>query len=629
MLNTLRNAARSWVSKVLLLLLVLSFAVWGISGQIFGGLGSNVLAAGDTRVSILEYRLAYDRQIAQLSQQFGQPLTREQARAFGVDDQVLSQLVAGAVLDEQAREMGLGLSRDRLASLTAEDPAFHGPGGQFDRAQFEWVLRQIGMRPQDYLQNREQVAVRQQIVEAVSDGITAPDTFLRAASQYQNEDRTIEFVTLPASLVEPIEAPSEEAVAKWFEDNKQTYAAPEYRRIFYVKLEPEDIADPASVTEEDARAEYDRSIARYTSPESRRIEQIVFANNEDASAALAKIRSGEATFEDIVTEQGRTLNDVVLGTFERERIADAAIAEAAFTIAEGEVSNVVAGTFGPILLRVTQINPENVRSFDMVKSEIRESIALDEAHRTLVEAYDAYEDARAAGESLQEAASRLKLEVVTVEAVDRSAKTPEGTILTDLPLSNELLSGAFEADVGAENTPLNIGSNGYVFYEVAGITAARERTLDEVRDSVVEDWTANERVTRLAARAAEIQKQLADGADFAALAAGLGLDLQTKRGVRRSSNDVDLGNAGVAAVFGVGRSETGLVRASDEVSQIVFRVAEVMQPLNADGDSLPAEVRDRFAAGLGDDLLEQLVSRLQTQYAVTVDRNAIQQALSF
>src|SRR5690606_12851389 len=188
MLNTLRNAARSWVSKVLLLLLVLSFAVWGISGQIFGGLGSNVLAAGDTRVSIVEYRLAYDRQVSQLSQQFGQPITREQAQAFGVDNQVLAQLVAGAVLDEQAREMRLGLSRDRLALLTAEDPAFQGAGGQFDRAQFEWVLRQIGMRPQDYLKNREQVAVRQQIVEAVSDGIAAPDTYLRAVSLYQKED---------------------------------------------------------------------------------------------------------------------------------------------------------------------------------------------------------------------------------------------------------------------------------------------------------------------------------------------------------------------------------------------------------------------------------------------------------
>lgn len=628
MLNSLRNAARSWVSKVLLMLLVLSFAVWGISGQIFGGLGSNVLAAGDTRVSIVEYRLAYDRQISLLSQQFGQRLTREQAQTFGLDNQVLSQLVAGAVLDEQAREMRLGLSRDRLAVLAAEDPAFQGPDGRFDRAQFDWVLRQIGMSPQDYLQNREQVAIRQQIVEAVSDGITAPETFLRAVSLYQGEDRTIEFVVLPGSLVEPIEAPSEDAVAQWFEDNKQSYAAPEYRRILYVKLEPEDIADPAAVTEEQARAEYDRNIARYTSPERRRIEQLVFANEEDANAALESIRGG-ATFEEIVAEQGRSMNDVLLGTFERERVADAAIAEAAFSLAEAEVSDVVSGAFGPILLRVTEITPENVRPFETVQSEIREMIALDEAHRTLVEAYDSYEDARAAGESLQEAASRLRLQVETVEAVDRSARTPEGTVLTDLPLSNELLREAFDAEVGAENAPLNIGSNGYVFYEVAGITPARDRELDEIRDQAIEDWTANERTTRLAQRAVEVNEQLSGGTPFADIAGELDAELQTRRGIKRDTNDADLGDAGVEAVFGVGRGETGIVRAADGASQIVFRVTEVAQPMGAGGDSLPENMRDAFASGIGDDLLDQLVARLQMQYPVTIDRNAIQQALSF
>ena len=106
-----------------------------------------------------------------MSQQLGTQLTREQAAAFGVDQQVLAQLVAGAVLDEQARKLGLGVSKDRLAQLAREDPAFRGPDGKFDRQQFDAILREVGMRPRTICSNREQVAVRQQIVEAISDGL--------------------------------------------------------------------------------------------------------------------------------------------------------------------------------------------------------------------------------------------------------------------------------------------------------------------------------------------------------------------------------------------------------------------------------------------------------------------------
>ncbi|TIN54406.1 MAG: peptidylprolyl isomerase, partial [Mesorhizobium sp.] len=115
MLGILRSAAGTWVAKGLLVLLVLSFLVWGVSGQLMSGLAGHdsVITAGGTKVSINEYRLAYDRQLAVMSQQFGQRLSHEQAKALGVDNQVLAQLVSGAVLDEQARKLGLGLSKDR------------------------------------------------------------------------------------------------------------------------------------------------------------------------------------------------------------------------------------------------------------------------------------------------------------------------------------------------------------------------------------------------------------------------------------------------------------------------------------------------------------------------------------
>ena len=109
MLDGLRKSSKSWVAKALLLLLLASFAVWGVSGSMLSGGTSNaVLTAGETKVSMIDYRLAYDRQMVILSRQLGERLTRDQARQFGIEQAVLGQMVAGAVLDEQSRVMNLG-----------------------------------------------------------------------------------------------------------------------------------------------------------------------------------------------------------------------------------------------------------------------------------------------------------------------------------------------------------------------------------------------------------------------------------------------------------------------------------------------------------------------------------------
>jgi peptidyl-prolyl cis-trans isomerase D len=629
MLSALRNAAGTWVAKLLLVLLVVSFAVWGISGSLVTGFGGNsVVAAGDTTVSPIEYRLAYDRQIAVMSQQFGTRLTREQAKALGIEDQVLAQLVAGAVLDEQANELGLGLSQDKLAQLTMSDPAFQGVNGQFDRQQFEYVLRQIGMKPEDYLQNRGQVAIRQQIVEAVSDGLKAPDTFLRAMALYRGEDRTAEYIVLPKSLAEPIEEPADPALSAYFEANKQSYAAPEYRKIAYIALVPENIADEAAISDAQVKEDYDRNIARFTTPETRTIEQLVFPDKDAAQAAVDSIKAG-ATFDSIVTAQGKTAADTALGTFAKDKVPDPAVAEAAFALQQNEVSQVVDGAFGPVLVRVTAITPAVVKSLAEATPEIRKDLALAEANRILLDVHDSYEDSRAGGESLREAAAKLSLDVATVEAIDRAAQQPDGTVVDDLPQSKELLDAAFETEAGIENPPVNVGSAGYVFYEVEGITPARERTLDEVKAKVIADWKEAETEKRLAARAAEVEKRLKDGAPLDTLATELGLEKQTKRGLKRESDDADFGRAGVAAIFGVAEGGTGLVAAPTGDAQIVFKVTEVFEPAGADASSIPEDAQKSFASGMADDLLDQLVARLQSEYEVTVNRAAIDQALAF
>ncbi len=628
MLDSLRSAAGTWVAKALLLLLVLSFAVWGIAGQT-GGMGASaVVTAGQTTVSPIEYRLAYDRQLSVLSQRFGARVTREQAQALGVDQQILAQLVAGAVLDEQARVMNLGVSRDRVATLTAEDPAFQGPGGSFDRRQFELVLRQIGMRPEDYLKNREQVAIRQQIVEAISDGMSVPDTFLRAVALYQGEDRTVEYLVLPQALVQPIEAPSEALLTAYFEENKVRYAAPEYRKIDYVKLEPADIADISAITDEQVAEDYQRTIAAFTTPERRTIDQIVFPD-EDAARIASDRLSGGATFEQMVEADGRSLADVRLGTVERSRVPDPAIAEAAFSLARDEVSGIINGAFGPAIVRVTEILPESVKPLAEVQDQIRRDLALAEANRVLLDVHDRYEDARAAGNTMQEAAASLGLRVSTVEAVSRTGQDPSGGVVRDIPESAEVLRGAFESEIDVENPPVNIGSNGFVYHEVRSITPARDRTLDEVRDRATADWTAAQVSERLAQRAGEIEKRIEDGASLDEIAAELGYEKQIKRGVRRGAADPDLGETGVASVYGVTEGGTGLVPTPSGDGQIVFKVTEVFEPAGASAESIAPEMRQAFRSGWSDDLLDQMVAELQERYEVTVNQTAIQQALSF
>ena len=106
--------------------------------------------------------------------------------------------------------------------------------------------------------------------------------------------------------------------------------------------------------------------------------------------------------------------------------------------------------------------------------------------------HDSYEDARAGGRTLAEAAAKSELKVVTIEAIDRAATDPGGTVISTLPQSNELIAAAFETDVDVENSPLPTAAPASVFYEVEAITPARDRTLDEVRDKVVADWTTEE-----------------------------------------------------------------------------------------------------------------------------------------
>jgi len=629
MLDILRKSAQGWVAKFLLIMLVASFGVWGISGSIMNAGSNAVITVGDTVVSPNEFRLAYDRQVAVVGRQIGQRLTTEQARAFGIENQVYSQLIAGALLDEQARKMNLGLSDERLAALIAEDPAFHDFNGRFDRTNFRRALSSAGMSEEDYIKSRGQVAVRTQIVEAVSDGFKAPEALIKVLAQYEAETRDVDYLLLTKSSIDPVAAPADSELSAWFEENKARYAAPEFRKISYVKLQSEDIADPAAITAEAARADYEARKDRYTTPETRTIDQLVFADRAAADAAAAELASGKS-FDELVTAQGRSAGDVRIGTFAKTTVPDQSLADAVFSVADaGGTTPVVDGQFGPVILRVSEIKPETSKSFEEVEPEIRKELALAEASHILLDVHDGYEDARAGGSTLEEAAAQQKLTPVTIEAVDRSGQAPDGSVIKDIPESQSLLQDAFEAEIGVETPPINMGATGFVWFEVLDVTPARDRTLDEVRDRVTADWTAMKTAEALGAKANELKDRLAKGAELSAIAEEMSVAVETKYSLNRRGADAVFGEAAVASAFS---GPSGLVEVANDASgdnKILLKVKSVNDASTVTADSVAPAQRGQVSQQIADDILDQMVARLQADYGVSVNRQLAERALAF
>ncbi|OQP88471.1 peptidylprolyl isomerase [Rhizobium rhizosphaerae] len=626
MLESLRRGAQTWVFKGLLILLVISFGVWGVSSSFQSRSSNAVVTVGDVTVSAADFRLAYERQVAQISRQFGMRLSREQARAFGIENQVYSQLVAGAALDQLSRDMGLGLSKDRLAVLISQDPAFRGVNGQFDRTVFSAVLRNAGLREVDYINNRSQVAVRSQVVEAVSDGFQPPKVLIDALKAYRDESRTIDYILLSNANIDPVKAPSDEVLGPWFDSHKANYRAPEMRKVSFVKLEPADIADPSKVTDDEVRAEYERRKASFTTAETRVIDQLAFPSRAEADAAAAKLAAG-TSFDQIVSERGRTAADIRLGSFTKSAMPDQKLAEAAFAVsAAGGTTPVVDGQFGPVILRVATIQPGATRSFDEVKDELRRDLALGKAAEEITALHDRFEDLRSGGATLTQAAEQLNLKPVTLDAIDAQGNDAEGQKIATLPPAPSFVQEVFKTDAGVNALPIQLGREGYVWFDVENVMPARDRTLDEARERVVADWTAEQQHNALAARAAELKARVEKGETLAAIAAELGLAVETKTGLKRGSVDASLSPSAVAAAFAGPNGHVAAAPGVDGEGQVLLKVTEVG---HSTGDALDNDDRqiNALAQASGDDILDQMVADLQTRYGVSINRELAQQAM--
>src|SRR6201746_2664977 len=203
MLRGMRKASSNWLGKTIMAtvmgVLIISFGVWGIA-DIFKGFGQSTLAkVGKTEISAEQFRQLYTDRLQQLGRQFGRPLTMDQARAFGLDRQVLQQTIAEAALAEAARRPGFAQSDDETRRMIFSDPNFKGANGAFDPQRFQAAIRQYGYSEARYVADQRKVSLRRQIAGTITAGLEPSKIMMDALSRFQNEQRSAEYVRLGAA----------------------------------------------------------------------------------------------------------------------------------------------------------------------------------------------------------------------------------------------------------------------------------------------------------------------------------------------------------------------------------------------------------------------------------------------
>ena len=613
MLRGMRKASSNWLGKIIMGtvmgVLIISFGIWGIA-DIFRGFGQSTLAKiGRTEISTEQFRQIYTDRLQQVGRQFGRPLTQDQARALGFDRQVLQQTIAEAALDEEARRLGLGQSNEETLKLIFSDPNFKGVNGSFDPQRFQLLIRQLGYSEQRFIAEQKRVSLRRQIAGSIAAGLEPSKVLLEALARFQNEQRSIEYVKLGAAQAGTIDPPSPEALAAYFEDHKTLFRAPEYRKISFVAVTPDEIGKSTEVSDEDARKVFEQRRDKLGTPERREIQQIIFPNVDEATAARNRIASG-LSFDDLAKERGLGPSDIDLGLIAKSAIGDPAIADAAFSLSSGEVSQPVQGKFGVALVKVGKIEPGAEASYEGYAPQIKHDIAAERARAKVGELRDKMEDERGGGASVVEAAQKLGLTAVTIDAVDRSGRLPDGQPAANIPRGLDVVSQAFNTDVGVDNDPISF-NGGYVWYDVIGITPSRERNLDEVKDQVEARWRAEQTSSRLRDKANEMVQKINQGGKFTDEATQAALKVETASGFNRSATLPGLNTGVVAAVFSTAKDAAGQTPDVASNGWIVFRVTDVtVPPVNMASDEMK-KLKDSVQRAQTDEQIAQYITKLE------------------
>ena len=539
---------------------------------------------------------------------------------MGLLDQTIRLIVTRTLFDVAARDVDIVATDAQISEIIRGSAQFQNDGGEFDKLRFDNFLRVAGYSEPEFVEILRQDLSRAQFMEAMQAGAAAPRALTETLLRYREERRVAEVLELRNADVARVEEPGDAEIDAYYMDHPREFTAPEYRTVTGAFLAPSDLAQAIVVAEEDIVEAFERRRGQFEEPERREIEQVVFAPDDEASARklVALVAEGQDfAAAAAATDAGAPVD---LGNLTRDELPIPELAEAAFALEPGTVSDPVASDFGWHVVHVRAVEPGVTKTLEDVRDLLANELALEQARADIFDVLNGVDDALAGGATVEDVARDSNMNMVRLNAVARNGSTRDGGSAEGLPRDPRFLATVFATPEGQESQVIESGNGGFFVIRVDRIIEPELRTLSDVRDQVIERWQTEQRRLRTEERAQRIAERIRGGEALAAIAEEFVLTVTTSEPFTRAGAAGAVSRATVSDLFTIDEGEVTVVPVPGGMQ--VARLVEI-QSADISGDKVET-LGNELAQAVANDLESQMAAALSDHYDISFDLDAIQ-----
>jgi peptidyl-prolyl cis-trans isomerase D len=445
---------------------------------------------------------------------------------------------------------------------------------------------------------------------AIVGGFAAPEQMTETLYKWVAERRGFTMFRLAeANLTTPLAEATDADLQAFYDANIAQFTKPEAKRITYVALLPEMIADGIAVDEEALRGEYDKRIAEFVQPERRLVERLAFPDDATATAAKARIDAG-GTFEDEVTARGVRLEDIDLGDVGVDDLG--AAGEAVFALTEPGVVGPFPTDFGPALFRMNAVLAAQEITFEDAREQLAGEAQMDAARREISGRAEGINDALAGGATLADLAKEQGLQIGTFDYVQGGQNDEAIVGYEDFRIAAD----AVTAESFAEAFSLDDG--GLAAMQLDEIVPPAPIPFADVREDVATAWRADALAKALSARAIEVKSAIEGGAAIGSF----GIVSVTPE-IAREGTIEGVPPSVVPAVFELEDGQLRVIEEGDFVGIIQLDRVIAAEATGDEADALRQAIAAQAEQGIAQDAFTAFTQALSAGAGVQIDEAAV------